>query len=455
MSIVRSASARHACIVTRPNPSLCQHGRRYSDKELAGIPEMSWRAGRKKKPQGHASPECQREGTPRGESAPPLHTGPLYGNSHAVYSSRARGAFDVPRFVPFGSEMHTALTDMELTRSGIPFNPWSLLLEMLDDPRLLYSSSNARRIIVAVGHLGWIGPGNMQQQRPLLARYLLRAGCFVPHKQYSSALPEGVMSVLDATKRGGVDLTPAQLLQLCQIQWPRLIARKYERLLPSVIVADKQHPSYLSWCRSWLATNLCILRLQAAYVKRRVLFNSRMDKGAQSRFLIRNSYEHSPGLVLNTIMSWGGDFSKVLNPYTVSGLCSAYFGDHAKLKEAVLQAWQLYDWLVHRNPHKQPPPEHLDANTLRCSGRPYRQAVADSLPSALLYRALVSFDNWEEATRTLNDIYRSYDDGSVQQSPELVEMDNELFRQYLDMKRARRPRRRAAIRSQASDTYTE
>ncbi|KAJ2477859.1 hypothetical protein IWW47_006164 [Coemansia sp. RSA 2052] len=263
------------------------------------------------------------------------------------------------------------------------------------------------------------------------------------------------MSVLDATKRGGVDLTPAQLLQLCQIQWPRLIARKYERLLPSVIVTDKQHPSYLSWRRSWLATNLCILRLQAAYVKRRVLFNSRMDKGAQSRFLIRDSYEHSPGLVLNTIMSWGGDFSKVLNPYTVSGLCSAYFGDHTKLKKAVLQAWQLYDWLVHRNPHKQPPPEHLDADTHRCSGRPYRQAVADSLPSALLYRALVSFDNWEEATCTLNDIYRSHDDGSVQQSPELVEMDNKLFRQYLDMKRARRPRRRAAIRSQASDTYTE
>ncbi|KAJ2907435.1 hypothetical protein GGI21_003890, partial [Coemansia aciculifera] len=332
--------------MTLPNFGICQHGRRYSDKELASIPEVSWRAGREKKLRydsglGLVGPECQRKAEAERVNGPPLHTGPLYGNSHAVYSARTRSAFDVPRFVPFDSEMHTALVDMKPTRNGIPFNPWSLLLEMLDDPRLLYNSDSARRIIVAIGHLGWIRPDNVQQQRPLLSRYLLRAGCFVPHTRYSTALPEGVMPELDASKSGGVDLTPAQLLQLCQMQWPRFIAQKYERILPSAIVADKQHGRYVSWNRSWLSTNLTILRLQEAYVKRRVLFNNRMDKCAQSQFLIRDSYEHSPGLVLNTIMSWGGDFSKVLNPYTVSGLCSVYFGDHAKTKEVVVQAWQL------------------------------------------------------------------------------------------------------------------
>ncbi|KAJ2745733.1 hypothetical protein GGI20_001957 [Coemansia sp. BCRC 34301] len=455
MSIVRSVPARHACIVARPNLGTCQYGRRYSDKELASIPEASWRAGRKKKLQDSLDLDLvSREGWHRGALGPSLHTGPFYGNSHSVYKARTRSTFDVPRFVPFGSEMHTALTDMRLSRSGIPFNPWSLLLEMLDDPRLLYNPSNARRIIVAIGHLGWIGPENIMQQRPLLARYLLRAGCFVPHKQYSTALPEGVMPVLDATESGGVDLTPAQLLQLCQMQWPRFIAHKYEHLLPSALVTDKQHASYAKWCRSWLSTNLSILRLQTAFVKRRVLFNSRMDKRAQSIFLIRDSYKHSPGLVLNTIMSWGGDFSKVLNPYAVAGLCSAYLGDLTKVKDAVLQAWQLYNWLVYHNPHKAPP-AHLNANKHHFSSCRKKRTTADSQPSALLYEALASFNNWEEATCMLNDLCRSHDDGSAQQSPELAELDNELFRQYLDTKRVRGPKRRAPTPRETSDTLAE
>ncbi|KAJ2860406.1 hypothetical protein GGH94_005544 [Coemansia aciculifera] len=457
MSIVRSVSTRHVCIVTRPKPSLCQHRRCLSGKELASIPEVSWRAGRKKSPSdcepGLANIECQGKPQAEGVVRPFLHTGLLYGNSHAVYSARTRGAFDVPRFVPFDSDMYTAFTDMKLSRSGIAFNPWSLLLEMLDDPRLAYNASNARKVIVAIGHLGWITPENVLQQRPLLARYLLRAGCFVPHKQYSSDLPTGVMPKLDAANLGGMDLTPAQLMQLCQMQWPRFIAKEYEHILPSAIAADRQHADYLPWCRGWLSTNLSILRLRAAYVKRRVLFNSRMDKCTQSRFLIRDSFEHSPGLVLNTIMSWGGDFSKILNPYTVAGLCSTYFGDYAKIKEAVIQAWQLYEWLIHHNPHMKPP-ARLDANVQRCDGRLSKQLV-DSLPSVLLYKALVTFDNWEEATCSLNDLCRSHEDGSVQQSPKLAELDNKLFRRYLDMKRTRSPKRRASTRSEPNDTLSK
>ncbi|KAJ2028896.1 hypothetical protein IW146_006365 [Coemansia sp. RSA 922] len=457
MSVVRSVSTRHVCIVTRPNHSPCQHRRCLSGKELASIPEVSWRAGRKKSPSdrepGLANVECQRKSQAGGTDRPFLHTGVLYGNSHAVYSARTRGVFDVPRFVPFGSEMYAAFTDMKLSRSGIAFNPWSLLLEMLDDPRLVYNAGNARKLVVAIGHIGWITPENVVQQRPLLARYLLRAGCFVPHKQYSSDLPDGVLPKPDATNLGGVDLTPAQLMQLCQMQWPRFIAKEYKHILPSAIVADKQHTAYLSWRRSWLSTNLSILRLRAAYVKRRVLFNSRMDKCTQSRFLIRDSFEYSPGLVLNTIMSWGGEFSKILNPYTVAGLCSTYFGDYTKTKEAVVQAWQLYEWLIHHNPHMKPP-THLDPSVERWDGRLSKQLV-DSLPSTLLYKALVAFDNWEEATSSLNDLYRSHEEGSVQQSPKLAELDNKLFRRYLDMKRARGPKRRTFMRPEASDTLSK
>ncbi|KAJ2809986.1 hypothetical protein FBU31_008088, partial [Coemansia sp. 'formosensis'] len=282
MSIVRSVSTRHVCIVTRPTPSSCRHSRRLSGKELASIPEVSWRAGRKKSP-GDREPslnaKCQSKPSAGDAERPFLHTGLLYGNSHAVYSARTRGAFDVPRFVPFDSKMYAAFTDTKPSRSSA-FNPWSLLLEMLDDPRLAYDASNARKVIVAIGHLGWITPENVPQQRPLLARYLLRAGCFVPHKQYSSDLPEGVMPKPDAASLGGEDLTPAQLMQLCQMQWPQFIAKEYEHLLPSA--ADKR-AGHLPWCRSWLSANLSILGLRAAYVKRRVLFNSRMDKSAQCR----------------------------------------------------------------------------------------------------------------------------------------------------------------------------
>ncbi|KAJ2487935.1 hypothetical protein IWW37_005054 [Coemansia sp. RSA 2050] len=349
--------------------------------------------------------------------------------------------------------MHAALTDMKPSRSGLAFNPWSLLLEVLDDPRLVYDARNARKVIVAIGHLGWITPENVLQQRPLLAQYLLRAGCFVPLKQYSSDLPEGVLAKLDAANLGGEDLTPAQLMQLCQMQWPRLIAKEYERFLPSAIVNDKQHADYLPWCRSWLSTNLSILRLRAACIKRRVLFNSRMDEGAQSRLLIRDSFEHSPGLVLNTIMSWGGDFSKILNPFFVAGLCSAYFGDYIKAKTTVVQAWQLYDWLIHHNPHMKPP-AHLDTNARRGGSRLSRQ-LSDSLPAALLYRALAAFDNWGEAASSLNDLYLLHEDGLAQHSPEQAELDNKLFRRYLCMKRARGPKRRASTPPEASDTRSE
>ncbi|KAJ2810343.1 hypothetical protein H4S07_002722 [Coemansia furcata] len=445
MSIVRSVSTRHVCIVTRPTPSSCRHSRRLSGKELASIPEVSWRAGRKKSP-GDREPslnaKCQSKPSAGDAERPFLHTGLLYGNSHAVYSARARGAFDVPRFVPFDSKMYAAFTDTKPSRSSA-FNPWSLLLEMLDDPRLAYSASNARKVIVAIGHLGWITPENVPQQRPLLARYLLRAGCFVPHKQYSSDLPEGVMPKPDAASLGGEDLTPTQLMQLCQMQWPQFIAKEYEHLLPSA--ADKR-AGHLPWCRSWLSANLSILGLRAAYVKRRVLFNSRMDKSAQCRFLIRDSFENSPGLVLNTIMSWGGDFSRILNPYTVAGLCSVYFGNRAKTKKAVVQAWQLYEWLVHHNPHMKPP-AHLNVNAQLCGGRPSKQLV-DSLPSALLYKSLAAFDNWKEATRSLNDLYRSHEEGLSQQSPRQAELDNKLFRRYLDMKRMRGPKRRASKHSE-------
>ncbi|KAJ2002846.1 hypothetical protein GGI04_003182 [Coemansia thaxteri] len=329
---------------------------------------------------------------------------------------------------------------MKLSRSGIAFNPWTLLLELLDDPRLTYNAGSANKMLVAIGHLGWTSPGNLSQQRPLMARYLLRAGCFSVREQFSSELPDGVIPELEAAGLGGADLTSAQLMQLCQMQWPRFIAQKYEHCTPSALASDtNKHDDHLMWRRRWLSANLAILGLRAAYIKRRVLFNSRMDKCAQSRYLIRYTIEHSPGLALNTLLGWGGDYSKLLNPFYSKWLCSAYFGNHSAAKDAVLQAWQMYSHLIHHNPHMNPP-THFSSST-GGTIRPKSQAAASS-PSAILFRALSAFDNWEEATRSLGDLYLLHEDASAQLSPEMAELDNKLVRCFVDIERMRSPKRR-------------
>ncbi|KAJ2614713.1 hypothetical protein H4S08_001592 [Coemansia sp. RSA 1365] len=404
----------------------CQRGfihSRYAYKELASVPEAAWKAGQRRR--SGLPGESTNLDKQNNESAPEHRTcrneGPFRGNSQAVYcdhNSQSDGC--LPHIVPPNSELHTAYITQPLSRSGIRFNPWSLVLEVLDDPRLLCTldSDNKRRLLLAIGRLGWVTPDNILAQRSLFVRHLLQTQCFARR-------PDSRQDCAD------YKISSAQLMSLSQMQWPRYIADKYERLVSVPSIEHLGHSELLvKWCHAWLATSICMLELRAAYTKRRVLFNSRMDTRTQTKHLIRSAFEHAPGLALNAIMCWRGNFKDILNPHFENRLYDRYFTDTSTFKSVIIQAWQLYDRLIHNNPC-QPTPEFMRTPS-SLSLHSVARLVAHNPPSLLLFRALCAFDNSREATQALSQLHQEYN----------VKVDKSIVERFMLRQRASRLIRR-------------
>ncbi|KAJ2705629.1 hypothetical protein H4R19_005104, partial [Coemansia spiralis] len=209
-----------------------------ASKELANAPKAAWRPGRVPAEE----PRCR---------SPPW-VGPLAGDSQGAYLREDR------RRVPLGTDLHSALTQQPLSRRGIPFNPWSLLLEVLDDPRIEYTPTpgSQHALLAVVPRLGWVTPYNVLAQRALLADHLLQAGVVAMRPQSHPGDGDGA---------GAVVLGPAQAMALGQMQWPRHIAQRYERLLsvPAVLqAADRTRAA--EWQRAWMAASACLDELRAA-----------------------------------------------------------------------------------------------------------------------------------------------------------------------------------------------
>ncbi|KAJ2771521.1 hypothetical protein IWQ57_002176 [Coemansia nantahalensis] len=330
-------------------------------KELANTPKASWRPGR-------APPEEPRPRRPR------LCLGPLAGDGLGAYRC---GHW---RRVPLGTDLHTALGEQPLSRHGIPFNPWSLLLEVLDDPRLVCSPTPAGQtaLLAAVPQLGWVTPYNVLTQRALLADHLLQTGAVAVRPGHSDA----------GAGPGDAVLGPAQAMALAQMQWPRHIAQHYERLLsvPAVLrAADDARAA--EWRRAWQATGGAMAELRAAYVKRRVLFNTRMSRRQQTALVVRHALEPAPGLVLNALLAWRGDVADVLSPHAAQVVCDTHFATAAALRRAVGQAWQLYDWLIRCcRPHRTGAAPTMAAISFAARHAAHQHAAAT--PAAALYAAL-------------------------------------------------------------------
>ncbi|KAI8320729.1 hypothetical protein GQ54DRAFT_317918 [Martensiomyces pterosporus] len=410
--------------------------RRYVHKELASIPDIAWRSGQRKQQQQQQQQQQvalpgkhgMRQDELSGAAKRVEHKGPLFGNYHAVYSRKERGKKTMPRFVPAGSDMYRALTEMAQTRRGLRFNPWTILLELLDDTRLECSVNN-NKLLVAMGHLGWVTPDNIMAQRPLFAKYLLNSSCLSALPQFSTLLPSGTMPKEEARARfSGVDLTPSELMVLCQMQWPRFVAQKYQQALsvPALELVPIEHGRarrIADWSRAWLSTNLCVLELRTALKRRRTLFNDKMDDRERCQLLFRSAFEHAPGFALNLLMSWGGEYSQILNPYSIGRLSETYFADVDTTRQVIGQAWQMYDWLIYCNPQGKLPAD-LDPD-VPAGKRKSVQFTRSA--SAHIFQALRAFDNWEEATRSLNCLYRSLQ----QESQELSASDRRLTERYL------------------------
>ncbi|KAJ1963374.1 hypothetical protein GGI12_002093 [Dipsacomyces acuminosporus] len=314
----------------------------------------------------------------------------------------------MPRFVALGSDMHRALAEMPLTRQGVRFNPWTILLELLNDTRLSCRVDN-NKLLIAMSHLGWVTPDNIMRQRPLFAKYLLSSGCLSTLPRFSTLLPDNITLPADeaSAKFSGTDLTPSQLMSLCQMQWPRFIAQKYQQALSvqqlDAVPADQgRFEKQADWNRAWLSANLSMIELRAALKKRQVVFGGSMDDREQFQLLFRGAFESAPGLALNIIMCWGGEYSDILNPYSVGRLSETYFASPETAKQAIGQAWQMYDWLLYCNP-QWPLPIELDADTPASQRRSQRVAHATS---SHIFASLGAFDSWKEATQSLDRLYR-------------------------------------------------
>ncbi|KAJ2151446.1 hypothetical protein J3F82_003343 [Coemansia sp. RSA 637] len=236
--------------------------------------------------------------------------------------------------------MHTALIEQPVSRRGVLFNPWTLLLELLDDPRVVYNGgSEAGRILLsAIMWMGYVTPSNIDTKRTELARAIMDTQCigFDPllSTQYECS--------------DNVELRPAQLMQL---------------------------------------------------LRSRALFNCRFDLAAQSRLSIREGVEHAPGIVMNTILGWTGDLSHIISPAIEERICTQYFANIDTLRSTVADAWQLYDWLIHNNPHRETPlvlKRHFSLYKSRLATQ-----MAENSPSSLMYRGLCAFDNLKEAQESL------------------------------------------------------
>ncbi|KAJ2837899.1 hypothetical protein J3B02_006395, partial [Coemansia erecta] len=269
-----------------------------SAKELANIPDTTWQSGRLRR---HARDNITHNAASRKSVFRPL-LGPLRGNSYRVYIDGRCPNRTLPGIIPIGSELHMTLQSMPQIKHSARFNPWSLILELLDDPRLVFNEKRRNRLLNAVSQLGWINSQNVLAQRPLFTDHLLRNRCFVLDPRYmpeNSSRNPAVVNAEPETKAGKETgsfayLSPAQSISLHQIQWPTYIADKYNALA-SMSTNKKQRDS-ADWDRIWLCTNACMEELRTAYIKNRILFNSRMSIDEQLQRLIRASFDHAPGL---------------------------------------------------------------------------------------------------------------------------------------------------------------
>ncbi|KAJ1667255.1 hypothetical protein IW140_001709 [Coemansia sp. RSA 1813] len=359
---------------------------------------------------------------------------PLGGNPYAMYApttnstqkQQHQGQDGTPLFlampprIPNQSEMHSAYTSMPLSRRNIRFNPWSLLLELLDDPRIALHTNNntisrGKSLLATIVRLGQVTLDNVGMQRPLLTQYALRS--------------KAVM-LLPQNKDDDIILTPSQHVALSQIQFPRFIAEKFANQVAAASLQDEacsNEARQVQWDRSWLSANLAILELQTTFLKHRVLFNKRLDMAQQGRLLISSAFEHAPGLVLNVIMSWNDDYNKILTPYMIHRLCTRYFSDAETIREAIVQAWQMYDWLVyHSHALYQSKPGTDDTHAL----------------AVTLFRSLESFDNWAETSRYFNRIQRHPTDPSNALVQRLLMSDHKLVERYMNLTSQLRGHRR-------------
>ncbi|KAJ2387236.1 hypothetical protein GGI05_004144, partial [Coemansia sp. RSA 2603] len=312
---------------------------------MANIPRAAWRTGRTTHPTHR----------PR--------VGALYGNMHSDYATTHRSRTSVPRLVPLNTTLHQVLSQPHPARRP-RFNPWTLLLELLDDPRIRFTMDHRfrRSMLTAAGHLGWVTPANIMAQRPLVARYLLRSECLAVEARYvDQRLPADVIPVeLAAQRYAAVDLSPAQLTRLCQVLWPGHIAAKYSQRARQADPVDSS--------RTWLCAHLSILENTKDCVKHRSLFGRRLTVAQQTTRLIRRSYDHAPGLILNAIMSCNSDLSDILSPRDIHHIATRYFADKDSARSTVAQAWTLYDRLVYCNP-RVPVPRCLDSDVPLSTGR--------------------------------------------------------------------------------------
>ncbi|KAJ1726500.1 hypothetical protein LPJ61_005146 [Coemansia biformis] len=189
------------------------------------------------------------------------------------------------------------------------------------------------------------------------------------------------------------------------MQWPRHIAQRYERLLSvPAVLRTPDGARAAAWNRTWLAVNVGMLELRAAYVKRRVLFSNRMSRRQQTALVIRGAFEHAPGLVLNAVMAWRGSVGEILTPHAAHGIRDRYFANAETVRRAVGQAWQLYDWLVHCSPHRTGPAPTMAS--IPFAARHAANQHAEDTPAAALYAALCRFDSWDEAARERSSLCR-------------------------------------------------
>ncbi|KAJ2158851.1 hypothetical protein GGF46_003470 [Coemansia sp. RSA 552] len=286
-------------------------GRVARNADLVGHSRAAWRGG----DQHHRpTPDAQVKKQAR-------RFGPLFGDSDAVYATRRaqRGPL-VLGTVPHNTDLYRAHTAPLLPPTHRPrFNPWLLLLELLDDPRLRWAvnGDNSTRFVQAIQYLSWVTPCNIHQQRSLLLQYLLKRKCFAVETSEPSASDE---------------LNLAQLVQLSQDRWPRLVDQKYEGLLsvPSLTTGlDK-------WSRAWLATNCCMIELNTAYRRHRILNSDRMGVDSQMSKVIWDAFDDAPGLVLNTIICWRPMNKPILNRYAMVERMVAQLGPAHKEVDADL-----------------------------------------------------------------------------------------------------------------------
>ncbi|KAJ2647724.1 hypothetical protein IWW40_004445 [Coemansia sp. RSA 1250] len=295
----------------------------------------------------------------------------------------------LPPVIPRDSELHKALRDQPVSRRDTLFNPWTLFLELLDDPRIVFNPqrNTTYALINTMSRLGWVTPHNIGKYRNSVVDTLLGTRCI--------GVKPGIWH--DA---GSIEITASELLQLKQIQWPRAIAHTYSRLL-SVNSIGGQDSNELQnlWDVSWLTTNLSMLEMKMAYVKNRIVFDRRLDKEKQFRQVITGAIEHSPGLVCNAIMCWRKDPRRLFDAYLVMYLTRYYFANVDMLRSVICNAWQLYDWAIHNNPYQSTPRfisselDHKQANIERWNHK--------NSSTSLLYDRLSLFDHEEEIEKSL------------------------------------------------------